>query len=142
MPHELQELWISEVIFKALATALSQYSGISEYLPDNTQLLRWKTGDCAQCPTIALSPESLASLLVAIRQTISQNDDLLSCFGSCFFVLDARGIKLLSKQYGPGENTFQALQRMVPTLDWSYMLDRANGELYLDLGASFHPKRL
>lgn len=139
MPHELQDLWISEVIFKSLVTALSHYPGISEYLPDNTQQLRWKTGDRARRPTIALSPQSLASLLVAIRQKISQNDDLLSCFGSYFFVLDARGIKLLSKQYGSGETAFEALQRMVPTLDWHYMLDRANGELYLDLGISFHP---
>jgi hypothetical protein len=139
IPHELQDLWISEVIFKALATALSDYPGISEYLPDSTQQLRWKTGDRARRPTIALAPESLASLLLAIRQIVSQNDDLLSCFGSSFLVLDARGIKLLSKQYGPGENTFQALQRMIPTLDWNYMLDRANGELYLDLGVSFHP---
>jgi hypothetical protein len=139
MPHELQDLWISEVIFKCLATALSHYPGISEYLPDSTQQLRWKTGDRARRPTIALSPESLASLLVAIRQKISQNDDLLSCFGSHFFVIDARGIKLLSKQYGSGETAFEALQRMVPTLDWNYMLDRANGELYLDLGISFHP---
>ena len=142
MPHQLQELWISEVIFKALATALSQYPGISEYLPHSIQQLCQKGGDRARCPTIPLAPDSLASLFVAIRQTVSQNDDLLSCFGSFFFVLDARGIKSLSKQYGPGENTFQALQRMVPTLDWNHMLDRANGELYLDLGVSFHPKTI
>ena len=142
MPHQLQELWISEVIFKALATALSQYPGISEYLPHSIQQLRRKGGDRARHPTIPLAPDSLASLFVAIRQTVSQNDDLLSCFGSFFFVLDARGIKSLSKQYGPGENTFQALQRMVPTLDWNHMLDRANGELYLDLGVSFHPKTI
>jgi len=139
MPHELQDLWISEVILKSLVTALSHYSGISEYLPDSTQQLRWKTGDRARRPTIPLSPQSLAALLVAIGQKISQNDDLLSCFGSFFLVIDARGIKLLSKQSGSGETALEALQRMVPTLDWSYMQDRANGELYLDLGISFHP---
>jgi hypothetical protein len=95
--------------------------------------------DHARRPTIALAPESLSSLLAAIHHEVSQNDDLLSHFGSFFFVLDARGIKLLSKQCGPGETAFQVLQRIVPSLDWDYMLDRANGELYLDLGVSFHP---
>lgn len=139
MPYELQDLWMSEVILKSLATALSDYPGMSEYLPGSTQQLRWKAGDRARRPTIALSPQSLASLLVAIRQNITHNDDLLSCFGSFFLVIDARGIKLLSKQHGSGETTLKALERMVPTLDWNYMLDRANGELYLDLGTSFHP---
>lgn len=139
LPHELQELWISETIFKALASALGHYHGVAEYLPHSTEQLRWKTGDRARRPTIPLAPQSLASLLVAIRHEVSQNDDLLSCFGSFFFVLDARGIKLLSKQCGPEETPFQALQRVVPGLDWNYMLDRTNGELYLDLGVSFHP---
>jgi hypothetical protein len=141
MPSELQDLWISEVILKSLATALSDYPGISEYLPDSTEQLRWKTGDCARRPTVPLSPEALASLLVAIRQRISQNNDLLSCFGSFFLVIDGRGIKLLTKQYGSEETAFDALKRMVPALDWNYMQDRANGELYLDLGISFHPHK-
>jgi hypothetical protein len=139
MPQELQDLWFSEVMLKALASALNQYPGIGEYLPHSTEHLRWKTGDRARRPTIPLAPESLASLLTAIHYGVSENDDLLSCFGSFFFVLDARGIKLLSKQYKQGETAFQALQGVVPGLDWDYMQDRANGELYLDLGVSFHP---
>ena len=139
MPHELQDLWISEAIFKALSSALDQYPGIEEYIPQSTEQLRWKTGDRARRPTIALAPESLHSLLTNIRDTVSRNGDLLSQFGSFFFVLDARGIKLLSKQYGPGESAFQALQRIVPGLDWTRMQERCNGELYLDLGVSFHP---
>jgi hypothetical protein len=139
MPHELQDLWFSEAFFKALSSALDQYPGIGEYLPHSTEQIRWKTGDRARRPTIALAPESLASLLAAIHQTVSQKDDLLSCFGSFFFVLDARGIKLLSKQSRPGETAFQTLQRIVPGLDWNCMQDRMKGELYLDLGVSFHP---
>jgi hypothetical protein len=139
MPHELQDLWFSEAFFKALALALGQYPGIEEYLPQSTEQIRWKTGDRARRPTIALAPESLASLLAAIHHAVSQNEDLLSRFGSFFFVLDARGIKLLSKQYRPEETAFQTLQRIVPGLDWNLMQDRTKGELYLDLGVSFHP---
>lgn len=139
IPHDLQDLWFSEVILKALTSALEKHPGIGEYLSHSTEQLRWKTGDRARRPTIALAPESLALLLTAIHYRVSEKDDLLSCFGSFFFVLDARGIKLLSKQYGPAETAFQALQRIVPGLDWNLMQDRAKGELYLDLGVSFHP---
>jgi hypothetical protein len=79
--------------------------------------------------------------LAAIHHEVSQNDDLLSCFGSFFFILDAQGIKLLSKQCGPGETAFQVLQKIVPSLDWDYMLDKANGELYLDPGVFFSPDK-
>jgi hypothetical protein len=139
MPQELQDLWFSEAFFKALASALHPYPGIGEYLPRSTEQIRRKTADRARHPTIALTPDPLASLLASIRHAVSQNEDLLSRFGSFFFALDARGIKLLSKQHRPGETAFQTLQRIVPGLDWNYMQDRTKGELYLDLGVSFHP---
>jgi hypothetical protein len=39
MLHELQELWISEAILKALALALAQYPGVAEYLSHSTEQL-------------------------------------------------------------------------------------------------------
>ena len=140
MPQELQELWLSEAVFKSLAASMDQYPGTSEYLPKSIEQLRWKSGGHARQPTLPISPPTLASLLANIRLEISENNaDLLSCFGSFFFVLDARGIKMLTKQHTPEENAFQSLQMLVPSLDWDHMLERENGELYLDLGVSFHP---
>jgi hypothetical protein len=80
MPLELQELWISEAIFKALASALNHYPGILEYLPQSTEQLHWRTGDRARHPTISLTPQSLASLLVAIRHEVSQNPRTMTFF--------------------------------------------------------------
>ena len=140
MPHELQELWLSEAVFKALAASMDDYPGTSEYIPHSTEQLRWKSGGhTSRQPTFPVSPPAIKSLLANIRSEVVRNEDLLSRFGSFFFVLDARGIKTLTKQHNSDMNAFQILQTVVPSLDWDHMVDRKNGELYLDLGISFHP---
>ena len=139
MPHELQELWLSEAVFKALQASMDHYPGTSEYLPHSTEQLRWKVGGHSRQPTFPVSPSAIKSLLANISSKVTKNEDLLSRFGSFFFVLDARGIKTLTKQHKSDMNAFQILQTVVPSLDWDHMMDRKNGELYLDLGISFHP---
>jgi len=139
IPHELQELWLSEAVFKALDDAMDCYPGVSEYLPSCANQLKWKTGGRGRQPTFAVSSSSLTSLLANIQFEVSENNkDLLSQFGSFFFVLDGRGIKTLTKQHME-RNSLQMLQTLVPSLDWDHMSNRKNGELYLDLGVSFHP---
>ena len=140
MPQELRELWLSEAVFKALAASMDPYPGTSEYIPHSLEQVRWRTGGQIRQPTLPVSPSAIASLLASLHHEVSENNvDLLSRFGSFFFVLDARGIKMLSKQHTSGEDAFQVLRNLVPSLDWEYMLDRTKGELYLDLGTSFHP---
>jgi hypothetical protein len=139
MPHELQELWLSEAVFKALAASMNHYPGTSEYLPHSTSQLRWKAGGNSRQPTFPVSPSAIKSLLANIQSKVTKDEDLLSRFGSFFFVLDARGIKTLTKQHKSDMTAFQILQSVVPSLDWDHMMDRKNGELYLDLGISFHP---
>jgi hypothetical protein len=139
MPLELQELWLSEAVFKALDLSLGCYTGTSEYLPHSTDQLKWKAGGQGRQPTFPVSPSAVSSLLANIRSLSKNNEDLLSRFGSFFFVLDTRGIKTLTKQHISEKNAFQTLQSLVPSLDWTHMMDRKYGELYLDLGVSFHP---
>jgi len=139
MPQELQELWLSEAVFKALNASMDCYAGTSEYLPHSTEQLKLKGGGQGRQPTFPMSPSAISSLLSNIRSVSKNNEDLLSRFGSFFFVLDARGIKTLTKQHILERNAFQTLQTLVPSLDWEHMMDRKKGELYLDLGVSFHP---
>ncbi|KAI5990547.1 hypothetical protein F5J12DRAFT_786485 [Pisolithus orientalis] len=51
------------------------------------------------------------------------------------------GIKLWTKTTLSGaiQMPVQALLHGLPALDWSHMVDRANGELLVDLGISIHP---
>lgn len=138
LPRELQNLWLSAAIFPACRCAMERYPGTSEYLPHSMEQMRWKGGDRARQPTVPVRPEVLGDIIGNLKSIIAAEDDLLSRFGSFFFVLDARGVKLLSKQRSPGETAFEALRDLVPALDWDRMLK--DGELYLDLGVSYHPK--
>ncbi|KAG2057203.1 hypothetical protein BDR06DRAFT_969416 [Suillus hirtellus] len=58
---------------------------------------------------------------------------MLAPYGSFFFVLEGKGIKLWTKdsQDGRYDMPYQALK--------DYMMDRNHGELYLDVGVSFNP---
>jgi hypothetical protein len=140
MPSELQDLWISEAVYKALYATMDCFPGTSEYLPRSMDQLRKARSGHGRQPTFPVSPSAVTSLLANIHsEVLDNNQDLLSRFGSFFFVLDSRGIKTLTKQHTSEMNVFEMLQTLIPSLAWDHMKDRTNGELYLDLGISFHP---
>jgi hypothetical protein len=141
VPREVLELWISEVVIPACRTSLTAFSGFKEYLPETLRELQLKAGNRhrQQIKTIPISSEALATLQTQMRQTVRNKYHLLGRFGSFFFVVDARGTKLLAKQHAEFTDPYGVLTSMVPELDWDHMLDRSCGELYLDLGISFHP---
>ena len=64
-------------------------------------------------------------------------------FGSFFFVIEGKGIKLWTKQsMEVGESRGPAIKQLheeFPSLDWDYMSDRLQGELFLDFGLSWIP---
>ncbi|KAG2338175.1 hypothetical protein BDR05DRAFT_1004416 [Suillus weaverae] len=66
---------------------------------------------------------------------------MLASYGSFFFVLEGKGIKLWIKdgQNGRSTSPYKALKANFSSLDWDYMMDRTHEELYLDVGASFNP---
>ncbi|KAG1808883.1 uncharacterized protein BJ212DRAFT_1484738 [Suillus subaureus] len=69
---------------------------------------------------------------------------MLASYGSFFFVLEGKGIKLWTKdgQNGRYNSPYEALKANFTNLDWDHMMDRNNGELYLDVGISFNPTDL
>jgi hypothetical protein len=80
-----------------------------------------------------------------VERRISEGGELLSCFGSLFVVADGRGMKVATKQCIPrgiapneAQPTFEQIKYSFPDLDWDRMLDRGCGELYLDIGISYH----
>jgi hypothetical protein len=139
IPQEVQDLWFSQVIIPASELSLKNYPGIAEYLSTDIDHLRWKMGDQRGVKTIPFAHDILQNLQTTLRRLISYEPDLLGRFGSFFFVIDSRGLKLLSKQCDKTLDIYQSLCSTVPCLDWNYMSDRSNGELFLDLGISYHP---
>ena len=82
-----------------------------------------------------------------MKQKVQANPALLGRYGSFFFAADARGIKVITKQclhpkgHGQDPPELSSIFGAFEDLDWEYMLDRSRGELYLDLGISFHTKQ-
>jgi hypothetical protein len=62
-------------------------------------------------------------------------------YGSFFFVLECKGIKLWAKSslFQGDRSAIETLLEGIPALDWPYMTDRNNGELLVDLGIGIHP---
>ncbi|KAG2354007.1 hypothetical protein BDR07DRAFT_1382600 [Suillus spraguei] len=74
-------------------------------------------------------------------KTRVRDQAMLAPYGSFFFVLEGKGIKLWTKdgQDGRYNSPYEALKTNFANLDWDYIMDRKHGELYLDLGISFNP---
>ncbi|KAG8916492.1 hypothetical protein FRC01_003117 [Tulasnella sp. 417] len=137
IPTVVQDLFFAQVLLPALK-AVSRVSGQS-YLVQTIEQLKYMMGTTGKPISIPLGPEQMAELQKSMEEQINSDSDL-AIFGSFFFVVDARGIKLWTvdgAQVAPDPLT--ALQVQTPSLDWDYMLNRRNGELLLDLGIAFHP---
>ena len=96
----------------------------------------------ASSKTTPLSNKAFEDVQRSMRRKIEQDNRLLSMYGSFFFFVEGKGIKLLTKdgQDGVHESPEIALQRNLSCLDWTYMLDRKTGELVVDIGVTFTPE--
>jgi hypothetical protein len=142
LPKEVQDLWISAVVIPAFQKVFINDPGIAEYIPGSLQELRWRSGERKHHSVTLTTQDSITSLISNMKHNIAGNSALLGRYGSFFFAADARGIKLITKQAFQ-DNTSLELGNIFGDfgdLDWPYMLDRSKGELYLDLGLSFHSK--
>jgi hypothetical protein len=147
IPMEVQELWISEVIIPACREVFADNPAISEYIPGSVQELHWKSGNRKHQSVTFTSQDLITNFINTMKDKVQVNPTLLGRYGSFFFAADARGIKLVTKQclqpksHQEGLPELAAIFPAFDDLDWEYMLDRSHGELYLDLGISFHTKQ-
>ncbi|KAF9224674.1 hypothetical protein BS17DRAFT_816891 [Gyrodon lividus] len=74
-----------------------------------------------------------------MRWIIQDEPERLTFFGSFFFIVEAKGIKLWTKSSVVQKRPLQSLMSEFPALDWDHMTDCRHGELLLDLGITFHP---
>jgi len=140
VPRLVQEVWQSNAIIPAAREVFKEdFPGTTEYIPWSIDHMKLRNGETRGIKTLAISPECLTRLQLVLWWRVQHNPDLLSRFGSYFFVVDARGIKLLSKQYPIHTDPHHILQMMLPFLDLEHMLNREHGELILDMGISYHP---
>jgi hypothetical protein len=140
LPQSVQDLWYDEVIIPSCKAVIKDNSGLTEYLPSSLHDMR-KQLNYKQKSVFILNPRKL---MREIQSRIHKGGDLLSCFGSPFLVADSRGMKFATKQClyqgsnGATQPAIELIKGSFPQLDWERMLDRKHGELYLDIGISYH----
>lgn len=98
IPKEVQELWISEVVMPACQEVFKYQPGIHKYIPSSIQELHWKSGDHKLDSLTVTSKNSISHLVRSMKSIVQSNIPLLGRFGLFFFAVDARGIKLVTKQ--------------------------------------------
>ncbi|KAL4064649.1 hypothetical protein J3A83DRAFT_4376894 [Scleroderma citrinum] len=90
---------------------------------------------------VPFSMRVLQQVQSTMEKIIQKDPSRLANYGSFFFVLECKGIKLWTKTFlfQEEKSPIHALLDAIPSLDWSYMVDRNNGELLVDLGIGIHP---
>jgi len=146
MPHEVIDLFYDKV----LLPSIGHFNDISwdPYLKQTLEEARYKARGASGHPggrgapkIIPLSNDDFMKVQKRMHEIIKDGLEQLSMYGSCFFVLEGKGIKLLTKdgQRGQYSGPEEALIRNIPDLDWHHMRDRNYGELLVDIGVSLTP---
>jgi hypothetical protein len=148
LPHPVQELWLDKVVYPSCKKLFKNLPGFLEYIPPSLAELQMRSGDKKQKHVLVCEPVT-DRLTKTLQFFIEEDLELLSCFGSFFIVADGRGMKLATKQcipqhqhgfQGSSSSNFDLVKERFPDLHWPQMLDREKGELYLDMGISFHSR--
>ncbi|KAF9218108.1 hypothetical protein BS17DRAFT_852944, partial [Gyrodon lividus] len=88
---------------------------------------------------VPFAPGVLQGIMTTMRRIVQDEPERLTLFGSFFFLVEAKGIKLWTKSSAVQKRPLQSLMSEFPALDWDHMTNRRHGELLLDLGITFHP---
>lgn len=152
IPYEVQLAFWDHVINPAIASVIgsSSKSSYLSYTVDENKQRRGK-GRSAVFKSFPFTRVEFDAIQRKMKEIVNQTTDetLLARFGSFFFVLEAKGIKLNTftvvhplQSEMPDPDPWDKLKTQFPHLDLEYMVDRKHGELFVDLGFTFHPKTL
>ncbi|RPD72320.1 hypothetical protein L226DRAFT_438871, partial [Lentinus tigrinus ALCF2SS1-7] len=148
MPFEIQRMFWDEVLLKAFHKHVTPDS--EAYTATSVQEVLLKGGSKDQrkgalyrARTTIITPDQLWKVQDTMREIIKRDPEL-DLFASFYFVLDAKNLKLQTRvsvaRLGETANPWLSLKDEVPHLDLDYMVDRANGELTIDLALAFTPR--
>lgn len=147
MPKEVLDIFWDKVLLPSIGDCTDV--SWAPYLKHTLDEARYKArgrdgrkGGWGPPKTIPLSNDDFRDVQDRMETRIRDGEGELSMYGSMFFILEGKGIKLLTKdgQRGRFSGPEEALRRNLSDLDWSYMIDRRHGELLVDVGISFTPR--
>ncbi|KAG2028647.1 hypothetical protein BDR03DRAFT_1070843, partial [Suillus americanus] len=146
IPNEVEDIFWDRVLLPSIGDCADV--SWQAYMKQSLQEARYKnkggsgtTGGKGTPKIIPLSNDDFLEVQARMHDRIKDGHMELSMFGSCFFVLEGKGIKLITKdgQRGRFQGPEDALLHNLPDLDWNHMMDRTHGELLVDVGISFTP---
>ena len=139
LPQEVELLWLCGVVYEALHRLGDK--GIEPYVGIDYEDTKWKHAG-AQETTQVLATEHMEQLQLEMDTILREHkgDPNYDCFCSYFFVLEIRGIKVVtSSSDTDARDPWQLLVENYPVFDWAYMEDNEHGDLLIDIGFGFHP---
>ena len=149
IPFEVQKMFWDEVLLPALRR--NAEPGTEAYIPTTVEENMLRAGSKDQrrgifftAKTVAIQPRTLIRVQKTMRDIVRNNSDL-AMYGSFYFVLDAKNLKLQTRMplqhlNKPAISPWANLKLCHPSLDFDYMVDRRYGELHVDVAFSFTPK--
>ena len=87
---------------------------------------------------VPFSMITLKGIEVMMKRIIQQDPSWFLWYGSLFFVLECKGIKLWTKTFLHDMTPIDAPLNGIPAFDWKHMINRDNGKLLVDLSIAIH----
>jgi hypothetical protein len=145
IPLDVIDLFWNEVVLPSISQEAPNSS--LPYVDTTVHEIRYKSRKGgfgqfgSQRPKAIPIPKATFERIQRSMRTRIKDQAMLAPYGSFFFVLEGKGIKLWTKdgQDDRYDTPYEALKKNFTNLDWDYMMDRKHGELYLDVGISFNP---
>ncbi|KAG1726207.1 hypothetical protein EDB19DRAFT_1833506 [Suillus lakei] len=145
MPKEVLDIFWDRV----LLPSIGQCTNVSwvPYLKHTLEEARYKArgadgrrGGWGPPKTIPLSDDDFCDVQKRMEARIRDGGPELSMYGSSFFILEGKGIKLLTKdgQRGHFSGPEEALRLNLPDLDWQYMMSRSHEQTAGRCGGLIH----
>ncbi|KIJ25955.1 hypothetical protein M422DRAFT_273046 [Sphaerobolus stellatus SS14] len=134
IPLLVQDHWFAFILIPAIKKIYGR--GSKEYVNHSPQ--EYNARAAGKTETRLVDQIKLQELQDQIDTIIHEDEDEdLHIFGSFFFIMDIRGIKLTNKDRDHlGNAPFEVLADVIPALDFHYMFKPENGECVIDLGIS------
>ena len=140
IPWEIQNQFLVEVLHPAMAFASDEACHL--YVDYDIETWRWKsTTMYGFKKTVVMQHEQLSTLQDVMKDTIAQDPELAH-FGSFFFVMEAKGIKLRTMTMDRDVNVLEVLYEKFSCVNFDQLSKRENGQVLIDLGLGYHPVAL
>jgi hypothetical protein len=141
MPNEVQELWLSQIVFPAIREIHGKMPEYRSYCNLDMDHVKSKYKGKRRA-LYDIKPQHLVLVQSLMRDMIKEPEfDEMSAYRSFFFVIEVKGCKsvVTSDHMKDEPDAWEMLEEEFSVIDWDWVMDRHNAETLVDIGVNFHP---